>query len=67
VETGAVNGVLNMIIFCEECGKRYVIEDQYTMGENVITFNCRICRYLIKVKTPNIETMIPAKGETTKS
>ena len=56
-----------MIIFCEECGKRYVIEDQYTMGEKVITFNCRICRYLIKVKTPNIETMIPAKGETTKS
>jgi DNA-directed RNA polymerase subunit M/transcription elongation factor TFIIS len=66
VETGAVSGVLKMIIFCEECGERYVIE-QHKIKEKVIMFNCRICRYLIKVTTPNFNATIPAEGETTKS
>jgi hypothetical protein len=66
VETGAVNGVLNMIIFCEECGERYVIE-QHTIKEEVIMFNCRICKYLINITTPNTEALLPSEGETKKS
>lgn len=55
-----------MIIFCEECGERYVIE-QYMIIEKVIVFNCKKCKYLIKVTTSNSESAIPAEGARPKS
>ena len=55
-----------MIIFCEECGERYIIE-QNKIKEKVIIFNCRICKYLVKVITPDVDAMNPADGKATKS
>jgi len=55
-----------MIIFCEECGERYVIE-QYMIKEEVIVFNCKKCKYLIKVTTSNSDAVIPAERERPKS
>jgi DNA-directed RNA polymerase subunit M/transcription elongation factor TFIIS len=55
-----------MIIFCEECGERYVIE-KYTIKEKNIVFNCKKCTYLIKVITSNSDAAIPAEGEKLKS
>lgn len=43
-----------MIIFCDECGERYVLEKN-DMKENVVTFKCAICHNLIKVSIPGQE------------
>ncbi len=36
-----------MIVFCEDCGERYIIEEQEIRGE--MTFKCTKCSFLIKV------------------
>jgi transcription elongation factor Elf1 len=40
-----------MVIFCEECGERYVIERE-DIKDSVITFSCRICKDIIEVTIP---------------
>jgi predicted Zn finger-like uncharacterized protein len=42
-----------MIVFCEDCGERYIIEEQDIRGD--MTFNCSKCGYFIKV-TPRPHT-----------
>jgi len=51
-----------MIVFCEECGERYIIE-RNEIKEKVITFNCRVCMDPIKVLLPDTIVVIPADGE----
>jgi hypothetical protein len=40
-----------MIIFCEECGERYVIERE-DITDSVMTFPCRVCKDIIEVTIP---------------
>lgn len=37
-----------MIIFCEECGERYIIEPEDIKGSDMI-FICRSCNDIIKI------------------
>lgn len=37
-----------MIIFCEECGERYIIEDEDIKGSAMI-FICNVCNEIIRV------------------
>jgi hypothetical protein len=37
-----------MIVFCEECGERYVIEPETITGP-VITFACKVCKDIIQI------------------
>ena len=53
-----------MIIFCEECGERYIIEND-EIKEKVITFNCRVCMDPIKVLLPDAAVMNHAVNEGT--
>jgi DNA-directed RNA polymerase subunit RPC12/RpoP len=39
-----------MIVFCEDCGERYIIEEQEIWGD--MTFNCSKCGFFIKVTPP---------------
>ena len=39
-----------MIVFCEDCGHRYVIEDP-RLSETSAQFNCKICNHLITIET----------------
>jgi DNA-directed RNA polymerase subunit M/transcription elongation factor TFIIS len=39
-----------MIIFCEECGEKYIIEPDEIKGTALI-FICRVCNDIIKVPT----------------
>jgi len=55
-----------MIVFCEECGERYVIERD-DINEKVIMFNCKVCMDLIKVILPDAEVMNPTGGEANKN
>jgi hypothetical protein len=50
----STDGALNMVIFCDECGERYVLETN-DMKENVIMFECEICHTLVKVSVPGYE------------
>jgi DNA-directed RNA polymerase subunit M/transcription elongation factor TFIIS len=43
-----------MIIFCDECGERYVLEKN-DMKEKMIMFECEICHNLVKVSVPDYE------------
>jgi DNA-directed RNA polymerase subunit M/transcription elongation factor TFIIS len=54
-----------MIIFCDECGERYVIEKN-DIKENEIMFECEICHNLIKVSVPDYEVKNPRGSEITK-
>lgn len=55
-----------MIIFCEECGERYIIE-QDEIKEKVITFNCRVCMDPIKVLLPDAAVMNQEGSEGTRN
>ncbi len=55
-----------MIIFCEECGERYIIERD-EIKEKVIEFNCRVCMDPIKVSLPDAAVMNPEVGEGTRN
>lgn len=37
-----------MIVFCEECGERYVIEPEEIKGSAMI-FICRVCNDIIRI------------------
>ncbi|MEN6468154.1 MAG: zinc-ribbon domain-containing protein [Smithella sp.] len=37
-----------MIIFCEECGERYIIENEEIKGSEMV-FKCRVCKDVIRV------------------
>jgi hypothetical protein len=41
-------GTLNMIVFCEECGEKYVIEADEMKGAAMI-FICRVCNDIIRI------------------
>lgn len=51
-----------MIIFCEECGERYVIEPEEIKGR-VMMFICRVCNDVIKVTLPEDAVKKPADRE----
>jgi len=53
-----------MIVFCEECGERYIIEHD-EIKEKVIMFNCRVCMDPIKVLLPDSIIVTPTAGEGT--
>jgi len=55
-----------MIIFCDECGERYIIKDT-DIKEKMIMFDCRICNELIKVIIPDCVVRNPAEREITKN
>lgn len=38
-----------MVIFCEECGERYVIEDDEMKGSAMI-FICSVCNEIIRIQ-----------------
>jgi transcription elongation factor Elf1 len=54
-----------MIIFCDECGERYVIEGN-DAKEKVAAFKCSICHTLIKVSVPEDETKNQRGSESPK-
>jgi len=62
----SIYGAVCMIVFCEECGERYVIERD-DIKEKVIMFNCRVCTDLIKVVLPEAISMNPTGGEATRN
>ncbi|HYA15525.1 MAG TPA: hypothetical protein VEF33_14405 [Syntrophales bacterium] len=55
-----------MIVFCEECGEKYIIEND-EIKEKVIMFNCRICMDPIKVLLPDDMVVTPANDEETRN
>ncbi len=40
-----------MIIFCEECGERYIIENE-DIKDSAMVFTCRVCHEVIRVPAP---------------
>jgi hypothetical protein len=40
-----------MLIFCEECGEKYIIEGEDIKCEPIL-FNCRICNDIIRFSMP---------------
>jgi len=52
-----------MIVFCEECGERYIIESEELKGSAMI-FICRVCNDIIHI--PAQETYYK-QGEKAKS
>lgn len=55
-----------MIIFCEECGERYVIEPEEIKGR-VMMFICRVCNDVIKVTLPENATKAQISPEKKES
>lgn len=49
-----------MIVFCEECGERYVIEPEEIKGR-VIIFICKVCNDIIKIPVPEVAVKKTAK------
>jgi len=45
-----------MIIFCEECGEKYVLEDQ-DFKDSAMVFTCRVCKDIIRVPVPESRRM----------
>lgn len=41
-----------MIVFCEECGERIIIEPE-EIRESVMVIVCRVCRDVIRITVPN--------------
>lgn len=52
-----------MIVFCEECGERYIIESEELKGSAMV-FICRVCNDIIHI--PAQETYYK-QGEKAKS
>ncbi len=44
-----------MVIFCEECGERYVIEDDEMKGSAMI-FICSVCNEIIRIPANKTKT-----------
>ncbi len=40
-----------MIVFCEECGEKYVIAPE-KIKKDAVSFRCRVCDELIIVRRP---------------
>jgi len=55
-----------MIVFCEECGERYVIERE-DITDQVITFPCRKCKDIIHVSIPEELWKQPADNSKEKA
>jgi len=54
-----------MVIFCEECGEKYIIEDEEMKGSAMI-FICNVCSEIIRI--PAKETVTKKKqGEESSS
>ncbi len=51
-----------MIIFCEECGERYVIDEEELKGSSMI-FICNVCNDIIRIPAPG--NVNPKPGEKT--
>lgn len=51
-----------MVIFCEECGERYVIEEEELKGSSMI-FICNVCNDIIRI--PAAGKVNPKPGEKT--
>lgn len=57
-----------MIIFCEECGERYVIEKEEIKNSEMI-FACRVCKDIIRIpaEKPNLKPDEKAKSKSEKN
>jgi predicted Zn finger-like uncharacterized protein len=56
-----------MVIFCEECGEKYIIEPNEVTGAAMI-FKCRTCGDMIRVPIPGSASKIHAHaGERAES
>ncbi|MCX5827355.1 MAG: hypothetical protein NTV58_05050 [Deltaproteobacteria bacterium] len=51
-----------MIVFCEECGERYVLEPEEIKGR-VIMFICMVCNDIIKVPVPKAALKTTAREQ----
>jgi hypothetical protein len=53
-----------MIIFCEECGEKYILEPDKVKGTELI-FICRICNDIISVPVQETQEKrrVKAKGK----
>ncbi len=55
-----------MMVFCEECGERYIIEDDDLPGTSII-FICRVCNEIIRIpagqthRQPETEKLIKSE------
>jgi hypothetical protein len=54
-----------MIIFCEECGEKYIIEPDEIKGTALI-FICRVCNDIIKVPTQESSKSKPVTADKKK-
>jgi len=52
-----------MIVFCEECGERYIIEAEETRGRAMI-FICRACNDIIRIPAQGAYYKKGEKAET---
>ena len=55
-----------MIVFCEECGEKYIIENK-DIKEKLVMFNCRICDDLIRVSLPGNMVVTPSDSKETRT
>ena len=51
-----------MIVFCEECGERYVLEPEEIKG-SVIMFICMVCNDIVKVPVPKATLTTAAREQ----
>jgi RNase P subunit RPR2 len=53
-----------MVIFCEECGEKYILEPDKVKGAELI-FICRICNDIIRVPIQETQEKqrVTAKGK----
>ena len=52
-----------MVIFCEECGERYIVEDEEIKGSAMI-FICNVCNEIIRIPAKGTETKKNQREET---
>lgn len=55
-------GALGMVIFCEECGEKYILEPDQVKGAELI-FICRSCNDIIKVPIQETHTIRHANAK----
>jgi len=57
-----------MIIFCEECGEKYIIENEEIKGSEMV-FTCRVCKEIIRVPVEklNLKSDDKAKSKSEKN
>ncbi|PKN18411.1 MAG: hypothetical protein CVU71_13015 [Deltaproteobacteria bacterium HGW-Deltaproteobacteria-6] len=54
---------MEMIIFCEECGERYIIENEEIKGSEMV-FTCRVCKDIIRVPAEKLNLKSDEKAES---